>query len=316
MGLVSVANQAGTAVETISNLKQVMVLAEMGNFRRAAEHLGISHSALSQSVAKLEKFYGVALFDRDRKGTVPNAFGRKVLDVARSVVSEISQVEREIHLMRNLEEGQLIVGASPAVLEGVLGPILSLYSRKHPNLSFTIRPQSIETFEDELRAHEIDVYIGMTPDRDRPGLKFEAIHTAPPVIVCRKSHPILCENSVLEHIHEYPTAGPEAPDWVLEGVWAGVMEGISEAQLPGASFLKTSNVGLLRHVVLNSDTIAFTTEWSMSGEIESGVMVAIARPPQNTNPGGIVILDGHPLSPLARKFIDEVCHSFDQRCAV
>jgi|GEM_PF-1568097 len=304
--MVSLANRPGRKMETFSNLRQMIVLAETGNFRSAAARLGISHSALSQSLSKLEEFYGVALFDRDRYGTVPNAFGRKVLGAARSVLAEISQVEREIHLMRNLEEGQLVIGASPAVFEGIIGRTLTDYSNRFPKLRFIVRPLSMELYEEELREHRIDVYIGMTPRQDRPGLKYEALHTVPPVIVCRKKHPILnLPGPVLEHIHEFPIVGPEAADGVLESVWGSLVDENNSFTIPGAPFLKTSNLGLVRQLILGSDAIAIQSEWSVAADIANGKMVAIAHPLKRTNPGAIVTLDGHPLSPIAREFIRE-----------
>jgi len=294
-------------LESLQNFRQILALAQTGNFRSAAKQLGISHSALSQNLAKLEEHYGVPLFDRGRHGTVPNTFGRRVLDVARSVVAEVEQVSREVHLMRNLEEGRLIVGASPAIIEGVVGVVLAIFLQDYPNVQFIVRPQAIETFEDDLRAHKIDIYIGMTPRQDRPELRYEATHNVPPVVVCRKRHPILKDpGDALSQIHNYPIVGPEAPDWVMTDAWRSLINEENGYQIPDKPFLQTNNVSLIKQVLLVSNAVALLSRWSVSKELASGAFVELARPAASTNPGAIVTLEGHPISPITRHFLDAV----------
>ena len=57
-----------------------VALSEHGNVRRAADALSLSQPSLSRGIAELERSFGVPLFDRTRKGVVPTAFGRVLLD--------------------------------------------------------------------------------------------------------------------------------------------------------------------------------------------------------------------------------------------
>ena len=54
-------------MDRMRSLRQIVTLADAGNFRKAAERLGVTHSALSQAIAKLEDSYGVPLFVRNKK---------------------------------------------------------------------------------------------------------------------------------------------------------------------------------------------------------------------------------------------------------
>jgi len=47
---------------SLSQFKQIVALSEHGSFTVAAEAVGLSHSALSQTLARLEGHYGVSFF--------------------------------------------------------------------------------------------------------------------------------------------------------------------------------------------------------------------------------------------------------------
>ena len=47
-----------------SQLRHIVTLTDLASYRQAAELLGVTHSALSQTVSRLEARYGVKLFER------------------------------------------------------------------------------------------------------------------------------------------------------------------------------------------------------------------------------------------------------------
>ena len=61
-------------MENIAHFKQLIALADTSNYRKAGESLGISHSAISQTISKLETSYGVDLFYRRRNETVRRTY--------------------------------------------------------------------------------------------------------------------------------------------------------------------------------------------------------------------------------------------------
>ena len=70
-------------------LKAFAVVANVGSFSKAALLLGVTQSAVSQSVALLEKQYGVTLLDRsDRRKMRLTPQGESLLFHARRILSE------------------------------------------------------------------------------------------------------------------------------------------------------------------------------------------------------------------------------------
>ena len=87
-------------MDTLPHLRQLVALADAGNFRKAGNKLGISHSAVSQTIKRLEESYGVALFDRIKGKTVPTAFGERLVLSARAAVNEMDAAHRDLKLDR------------------------------------------------------------------------------------------------------------------------------------------------------------------------------------------------------------------------
>ena len=61
-------------MDSLGQLRQLIALAETGNFRKAGLRLGISHSAVSQTIKRLEAEYGTELFDRTELFPIASSF--------------------------------------------------------------------------------------------------------------------------------------------------------------------------------------------------------------------------------------------------
>src|SRR5258707_15426789 len=59
----------------IQRFRHIAVVAEEGNFARAAARLGMAQPPLSQSIQRSERHLGVTLFERTRKGVYLTAAG-------------------------------------------------------------------------------------------------------------------------------------------------------------------------------------------------------------------------------------------------
>src|SRR5258705_1826078 len=61
-----------------AELKAFAAVVERSNFARAADHLGVSPSALSQTIRQLEARLGVRLLNRTTRSVAPTAAGRRL----------------------------------------------------------------------------------------------------------------------------------------------------------------------------------------------------------------------------------------------
>ena len=69
-------------------LKYIAMIAETGNFTRAAEKLYLAQPSLSEQIINLEQGLGIELFDRSGKRVEPTPAGLVLVSYAKGAVRE------------------------------------------------------------------------------------------------------------------------------------------------------------------------------------------------------------------------------------
>ncbi|HEV3423817.1 MAG TPA: LysR family transcriptional regulator [Paraburkholderia sp.] len=77
-------------------LQAFVAVCETGSMTAAAKQLGVSQSAVSQSVSSLEREQGTSLFDRDSRPPRPNIAGRALLELAGPLLEHAHMVSTRI----------------------------------------------------------------------------------------------------------------------------------------------------------------------------------------------------------------------------
>jgi len=108
----------------IQRFRHIVVVAEEGNFARAAARLGMAQPPLSQSIQRSERDLGVTLFKRTRKGVYLTAAGQALLPEARAAVAA---AERAAQLARAaVSRHPVRIGVASPCLWGPLPDLLRL----------------------------------------------------------------------------------------------------------------------------------------------------------------------------------------------
>lgn len=85
-------------------LKYFQTVARLEHMTKAAEELHIAQPSLSKTIARLEKDLGVPLFDRQGRQITLNPFGKVFLKRVERIFHELSEGEREIKDLANLQQ--------------------------------------------------------------------------------------------------------------------------------------------------------------------------------------------------------------------
>jgi len=172
-----------------SQLRHIVMLTDLASYRQAAEALGLTHSALSQTVSRLEARYGVKLFERVGRRTVPTAYGEVLVAAARRSLDAMAAANHEIELMQSVESGRLEIGSDPAISQAVLGTALAMASKAHPGFTFVVKTVSWRDRNRALLNHDVDIWLGPDEQNDHPDLAFDRHPFPYPVALCRADHP-------------------------------------------------------------------------------------------------------------------------------
>jgi DNA-binding transcriptional LysR family regulator len=122
----------------IAELRAFMEIVERGNFARAAQWLGLTPSALTQTIRRLEERLGQRLLNRTTRSTRPTEEGKKLYDRIRPALAEIEAAQAELLLPTGQVRGTLRINASRAGAIHAIAPHLAGFTRLHPAIEIDI----------------------------------------------------------------------------------------------------------------------------------------------------------------------------------
>jgi LysR family transcriptional activator of nhaA len=146
------------------HLRYFRAIANEGVLTRAAEHLGISQSALSVQLGKLEDSLGQKLFSREHKTLVLTEAGKLVLDYAESIFRTGEELMDTLQ-HRSIGKRQVVrIGAVATMSRNfqleVVRPLLD-----RPDVELVLRSGSLRDLLTQLEAHTIDLILSNLPVR-------------------------------------------------------------------------------------------------------------------------------------------------------
>jgi DNA-binding transcriptional LysR family regulator len=112
---------------------------ESGSFTRAAEAMGYSQSAVSQSVRSVEEELATTLLNRSKNGLTLTADGETFLPYIRGICSAekaLSQKQREL---QGLENSEIRIGTFTSVSRNLLPPLMQSFKQQYPGVRFVLQ---------------------------------------------------------------------------------------------------------------------------------------------------------------------------------
>ena len=180
-------------------------VAKNGGITAAANELSVSQPAVSQAIKTLEELTGLQLFFRTSHGVSLTSEGHILFDYVSRGYEEILAGERKLEQMKQLDFGELRIGASDMTLRFFLLPYLEAYHRQYPKIKVEVTnaptPQTIE----HLLSGRIDfgVVSGPLPE-NLPITKLEAAPLEDIFIAGPKYWELKSRRIGYETLAEYP----------------------------------------------------------------------------------------------------------------
>ncbi|MCL6706053.1 LysR substrate-binding domain-containing protein [Pseudomonas sp. R2.Fl] len=123
---------------TFEQLSIFVAVAEREHLTDAAGVIGLTPSAVSSAIRKLEAYYRVTLFNRVGRRIELTAEGRTFLDEARAVLARARTAELMLAEMGGLARGSIVVHASQTVASYWLPPLLMRFHAAHPGIELML----------------------------------------------------------------------------------------------------------------------------------------------------------------------------------
>ncbi len=292
----------------LERLRHFVAVVEHRGFRRAATAIHLSQPALTKSIQRLERSFGVELIDRSSRAGRPTAFGEIVLSGARRVLAGYEQTRREVDLLKGFESGVLVVGCDPYASAGVLAPALADLVAGHPKLRYEIVVGSWSVLKAQLLDRSIDLHVGASPEVYGPEVTTVAFPMEPVTYFCRPGHPVTeMDRPSIDDLKDFPRIGIEAPPEWTRMYLAEFDVSPLDHEVAHYRFAKADSWEVLKAIVRRSDSISGGPRSVIEAELEAGLLVELFLDvPEVAPEGAIAYLADRVIPPSAEALIGEI----------
>ncbi|MCA9191462.1 MAG: LysR family transcriptional regulator [Planctomycetales bacterium] len=169
-------------------LRYFLKVSECGSFTRAAEELGVSQSALSRSIQRLENELGQPVFERKTRSVSLTETGNLVQARAHQVLDLIDDTKAQIS-----DDGQcgtVRIGAIPTIAPYLLPELLHSFAMSFPKATLIVQEDTTDKLLKRVSQGEVDVSILALPISIRY-LEIEELFEEELYLVLSPQHPLV-----------------------------------------------------------------------------------------------------------------------------
>ena len=124
--------------EDLADLAAFAVVAEEESFTRASTRLGVSQSALSHQLRKLERRLGIRLLTRTTRRVSTTDAGKRLLGTVRPAIDSIDRELADLGDLRDRPSGTIRITASEHAARTALWPVIDRFLRDYPDVHIEI----------------------------------------------------------------------------------------------------------------------------------------------------------------------------------
>ena len=265
---------------TSRHLNVLLGLAQAPSEASAARALGISQSAVHQTLTQLEHMAGAPLFLRVRTGLRPTEAGDALLLSCKLARAELEQAADTIAAQHGVVQGRLVIGTLPFSTGRLLSEAVDQLLRAHPLVGVTIIDGTYDMLLQQLRQADIDVMVGaLRPTPALPELAQEVLFLDRLAVIARAGHPLTGKPGL-------SWQDLQASAWIMPmphtPAQAAFDQALALAGLPvPADSLRVNSALMMQALLTRSDRLALMSPRQLQAEIQAGLLVELAIPVQH-----------------------------------
>lgn len=120
------------------SLQLFLTIAEKGSLVAAARETGLSTTTVSERLAAIEAHYGVVLFNRTTRSISLTEEGRILVDGAKSILSEVSDLDTLIRHGAETLSGPIRISAPVDLGRSIISEAVSIFAAENPAVSIDL----------------------------------------------------------------------------------------------------------------------------------------------------------------------------------
>ena len=288
-----------------SEMNAFVRVAERGSFAAAATDLGLTPSALSKLVTRIEDRLGVRLLTRTTRKLALTAEGELFVTRSQEILASIEAAEAEVTAASERPRGHMRISVGTAVAKQILGPALPVFLDRYPDITVELH---VSDRQADLVAEQIDVAI-------RSGALGDSTLVARKVgeatrVICASQRYLeqhgspLVPADLLQH-NCLTLPGPAWSQWPFH-----THEGINRLEVSGT--FTSDNADLLLDMAVAGLGIARLADFMVARAVREGALVPLlvdSHVPESF-PVHALTVPGRHRAPRIRAFIDFLAKQF------
>lgn len=256
---------------TFEEQRVFVAVVDAGSITAAAGQLAQTTSAVSRSLARLERKLDTTLLRRTTRRLELTAEGETFLRHVRAILAAVDAAEQAISEGRQEPVGRLRLNAAPTLMHHVLAPLIREFRHRYPRIALELdtHDRVIDLLE---RRTDVAIRIGALTDSSlhaRPLGRSRLQLLASPSYLARRGIPTdtaaLAEHSLLgfhdmAHLNRWPVADDSGDDLAIQPT------------------LAASSASTLRALALADQGIVCLADYTTHSDRASGALVPVLAP--------------------------------------
>jgi DNA-binding transcriptional LysR family regulator len=284
----------------VESLKTFCDLVETQSFTRAASVNHVSQSAVSQTVAAMEREFHSLLIERSRKNFRLTAEGELVYDHCKRILQSFEAIQSEIQELKHVVSGSIRIATVYSIGLHKIPPYLKAFLKSFPTVNVQVEYRRPNKVYEDVLANTVDLGLVNFPT-PHPKLEVIPMPEEPLVLVCHPRHPlaklkaiplkVLNGRKFVSFQADIPTR--QAVDKMFRHE-AVTVEHVSELD----------NIETLKQMVELDAGVSILPAGTVALEIGKQTLAAVRLAGRHTRKWGVIHKKGKVLSPAMKQFVE------------
>ncbi|CAH1191918.1 HTH-type transcriptional activator CmpR [Paenibacillus auburnensis] len=275
--------------------------AKTGSLTQAAKSLYITQPSVSHAIKQLEDSLGLSLFIRNSKGVALTPEGAILYSYIEQSHILITQAEKKMAELKNLDNGELRIGGSDSLFKHYLLPFIEIFHQQYPGIRLHLIHGTTPEVISYLKEGLVDLGVVRMPITD-PQLEVRQGLQLQDCFIAGSRYAELNQKVLsIEELLQYPIILFSRSSRARMAI-TDLFQGYGYELKPE---FEVGSVGLLIEFARKGLGISFVTREFVSKELEEGslfeIKLDVQLPPAQV---GMMTMRYMPLTTAASKFIE------------
>lgn len=163
-------------------------IVELGSFSKAAEALGYTQSAMSQTIASLEDELSIKLLNRFRTGAKLTIEGTELYPYLEKAIYQYLALQEKAKEIRGLESGIIRIGTLASISAHWMPELLKDFQAQYPGVEFVIHQGDYTSIQEWIKTGAVD--FGFVNPQAVNSLETIILKDGPMLAVLPENHPL------------------------------------------------------------------------------------------------------------------------------